>query len=61
MINREKTHSYKVAGSRISFAIYIPMYFKIDITKMALSKISEALSQPLETIFIPSSKFLIGH
>jgi hypothetical protein len=54
MINREKTHSYKVAGSRISFAIYILMYFKTDITKkMAISKISEALSHPLETIFIP--------
>jgi hypothetical protein len=52
MINREKTHSYKVAGSRILFAIYIPIYFKTDITKMALSKISEAFSQPFEIIFI---------
>jgi hypothetical protein len=48
-----KTHSYKVAGFRISFAIYIPMNFKTEITKMAISKISEALSQPFEIIFIP--------
>jgi hypothetical protein len=47
-----KTHSYETAGSRISFAIYISMNFKTEITKMALSKNFEALAQPFENIFI---------